>query len=196
MIRTLARSLREHKRGSLLTILFSVVEVVFEILIPLCMSELIDSGIDKGDMPVVMKHGVLLLIFAALELLAGMLSARLGAKASAGFAANLRSDMYGNVQTLAFSNIDKFSTASVVTRLTTDVTNVQNSYQMLIRIAVRGPVMMLFSMIVSFRINTQIALVFLAVIPILAVLLVLIVRKVHPIFGRVFHTYDELNNVV
>ena len=104
--------------------------------------------------------------------------------------------MYDNVQTFAFSNIDKFSTASIVTRLTTDVTNIQNAYQMLIRMAVRGPVMLVFSMIVSFRINTTIALIFLAVIPIMAVLLLLIIRKVGPFFTRVFHTYDELNNVV
>ena len=104
--------------------------------------------------------------------------------------------MYDNVQTFSFSNIDKFSTASIVTRLTTDVTNIQNAYQMLIRMAVRGPVMLVFSMIVSFRINTTIALIFLAVIPIMAVLLLLIIRKVGPLFGRVFRTYDTLNNVV
>lgn len=196
MIKTLLGSLREYKRGSILTILLSVLEAAFEILIPLRMADLIDQGIDLGDMAAVWKFGIAILIFAALQLLTGVLSAHIAAKTSVGFSANLRQDMYDNVQTFAFSNIDKFSTASIVTRLTTDVTNIQNAYQMLIRMAVRGPVMLVFSMIVSFRINTTIALIFLAVIPIMALLLLLIIRKVGPILTRVFHTYDELNNVV
>lgn len=196
MIKTLAKSLREHRSGSVFTIFLSVFEVVFEIVIPLCMASLIDNGIEKGDMPVVLKYGIFLLCFAVLQLATGALAAVFGAKASVGFAANLQQDMFDNVQTFAFSNIDKFSAASIVTRLTTDVTNIQNAYQMLIRMAIRGPVMLIFSMIVSFRINTQIALIFLAVIPVLAVLLVFIVRKVHPIFTRVFSSYDRLNNTV
>lgn len=196
MIKTLLGSLREYKRGSILTILLSVLEAAFEILIPLRMADLIDQGIDLGNMAAVWKFGIAILIFAALQLLTGVLSAHIAAKTSVGFSANLRQDMYDNVQTFSFSNIDKFSTASIVTRLTTDVTNIQNAYQMLIRMAVRGPVMLVFSMIVSFRINTTIALIFLAVIPIMAVLLLLIIRKVGPIFSRVFCTYDTLNNVV
>ena len=196
MIKTLLGSLREYKRGSILTILLSVLEAAFEILIPLRMADLIDQGIDLGDMAAVWKFGIAILIFAALQLLTGVLSAHIAAKTSVGFSANLRQDMYDNVQTFSFSNIDKFSTASIVTRLTTDVTNIQNAYQMLIRMAVRGPVMLVFSMIVSFRINTTIALIFLAVIPIMALLLLLIIRKVGPLFNRVFHTYDALNNVV
>ena len=196
MIKTLLGSLREYKRGSILTILLSILEAAFEILIPLRMADLIDQGIDLGDMAAVWKFGIAILIFAALQLLTGVLSAHIAAKTSVGFSANLRQDMYDNVQTFAFSNIDKFSTASIVTRLTTDVTNIQNAYQMLIRMAVRGPVMLVFSMIVSFRINTTIALIFLAVIPIMALLLLLIIRKVGPLFGRVFRTYDTLNNVV
>lgn len=196
MIKTLLGSLREYKRGSILTILLSILEAAFEILIPLCMADLIDQGIDLGNMAAVWKFGIAILIFAALQLLTGVLSAHIAAKTSVGFSANLRQDMYDNVQTFSFSNIDKFSTASIVTRLTTDVTNIQNAYQMLIRMAVRGPVMLVFSMIVSFRINTTIALIFLAVIPIMAVLLLLIIRKVGPLFNRVFHTYDTLNNVV
>ena len=160
------------------------------------MADLIDQGIDLGDMAAVWKFGIAILIFAALQLLTGVLSAHIAAKTSVGFSANLRQDMYDNVQTFAFSNIDKFSTASIVTRLTTDVTNIQNAYQMLLRMAVRGPVMLVFAMIVSFRINTTVALIFLAVIPIMALLLLLIICKVGPIFTRVFHTYDELNNVV
>ena len=196
MIKTLLRSLREYKRGSILTILLSILEAAFEILIPLRMADLIDQGIDLGNMAAVWKFGIAILIFAALQLLTGVLSAHIAAKTSVGFSANLRQDMYDNVQTFSFSNIDKFSTASIVTRLTTDVTNIQNAYQMLIRMAVRSPVMLVFSMIVSFRINTTIALIFLAVIPIMALLLLLILRKVGPLFNRVFHTYDELNNVV
>lgn len=196
MIKTLLGSLREYKRGSILTILLSILEAALEILIPLRMADLIDQGIDLGNMAAVWKFGIAILIFAALQLLTGVLSAHIAAKTSVGFSANLRQDMYDNVQTFAFSNIDKFSTASIVTRLTTDVTNIQNAYQMLIRMAVRGPVMLVFSMIVSFRINTTIALIFLAVIPIMALLLLLIIRKVGPLFGRVFRTYDTLNNVV
>lgn len=196
MIKILSGSLREYKRGSILTILLSILEAAFEILIPLRMADLIDQGIDLGDMAAVWKFGIAILIFAALQLLTGVLSAHIAAKTSVGFSANLRQDMYDNVQTFSFSNIDKFSTASIVTRLTTDVTNIQNAYQMLLRMAVRGPVMLVFAMIVSFRINTTVALIFLAVIPIMALLLLLIICKVGPIFTRVFHTYDELNNVV
>lgn len=196
MIKTLFKSLREYKKGSIITILLSILEVAFEILIPLCMAELIDKGVDLGDMRAVWKFGIALLIFAALQLITGMLSAHTGAKTAVGFSANLRQDMYDNVQTFAFSNIDKFSTASIVTRLTTDVTNIQNAYQMLIRMAVRGPVMMIFAMIVSFRINSTIAWIFLAVIPIMAILLIFIIKNVNPVFKRVFHTYDNLNNIV
>lgn len=196
MLKTLAGSLREYKKSSFAAIFFSGIEVIFEIVIPLCMSNLIDSGIEKSNMSMVWKFGILLLIFALLQLATGMLSTYTAAKASTGFSANLRQDMYDNMQTFAFSNIDRFSTASIVTRLTTDVTNVQNAYQMLIKLAVRGPVMLIVSMIVSFRINRQISLIFLAIVPVLGVLLALIVRKVHPVFEKVFHTYDDLNNVV
>lgn len=196
MLKTLAGSLREYKKSSFAAIFFSGIEVIFEIVIPLCMSNLIDNGIEKSNMSMVWKFGILLLVFALLQLATGMLSAYTAAKAATGFSANLRQDMYDNMQTFAFSNIDRFSTASIVTRLTTDVTNVQNAYQMLIKLAVRGPVMLIVSMIVSFRINRQISLIFLAIVPVLGVLLALIVRKVHPVFEKVFHTYDDLNNVV
>ena len=196
MLKTLAGSLREYRKSSFAAIFFSGIEVIFEIVIPLCMSNLIDSGIEKSNMSMVWKFGILLLVFALLQLATGMLSAYTAAKAATGFSANLRQDMYDNMQTFAFSNIDRFSTASIVTRLTTDVTNVQNAYQMLIKLAVRGPVMLIVSMIVSFRINRQISFIFLAIVPVLGVLLALIVRKVHPVFEKVFHTYDDLNNVV
>ena len=196
MLKTLAKSLREYKASSGLTMLLSMLEVVFEIVIPLTMSYLIDYGIEEGIMANVWKYGALLIVFAVMQLVTGWLSAFFGAKASCGFAANLRQDMYDNVQTFAFSNIDKFSTASIVTRLTTDVTNLQNAFQMIIRLAIRGPVMIIFSMIVSFRLSRDISLIFLAVIPILAIALGIIVIKVYPVFDRVFHTYDKLNNVV
>lgn len=196
MLKTLAKSLREYRRTSILTIIMATLEVVFEIVIPLCMADLIDFGVEKGEMHMVMKYGAALLFFAILELAAGMIAAGTAAKAAAGFTANLRQDMFDNVQTFAFSNIDKFSTSSIVTRLTTDAANVQNAWQMIIRMAMRGPVMILFSMIVSFRISREISLVFLLLIPVLAVGLVAIVRAVHPIFERVFGTYDKLNNIV
>ena len=196
MIKTLAKSLREYKKESWLTVFLSIFEVVFEIVIPLCMADLIDYGIEGGTMGKVWKYGIALLLFALLQLLTGIWSAHAAAKASAGFAANLRSDMYDRVQTFAFSNIDRFSTASIVTRLTTDVTNLQNAYLMIIRMAIRGPVMIIFSMIVAIRINLEISMTFFVVIPVMAVLLAVIVLRVHPIFKRVFETYDGLNNVV
>lgn len=196
MIKTLIKSLREYKKESWLTVFLSIFEVVFEIVIPLCMADFIDYGVEGGNMNKVWKYGIALLLFATLQLLTGIWSAHAGAKASAGFAANLRSDMYDRVQTFAFSNIDRFSTASIVTRLTTDVTNLQNAYLMIIRMAIRGPVMILFSMIIAIRINLEISLTFLAVIPVMAILLAVIVLRVNPIFKRVFGTYDGLNNVV
>jgi len=190
------KSLRECKKMSGVTMFLSILEVVFEIVIPLCMSNLIDLGIQNGAMNAVVTYGIALLIFAAMQLITGFLAARIGAKATAGFTANLRQDMYDNIQTFSFSNIDKFSTASIVTRLTTDVTNVQNAYQMLIRMAIRGPVMILFSMIVAFQINRNISLMFQVLIPLLAIGLYFIIRGVNPVFKRVFATYDKLNRVV
>ena len=192
MIKTLWKSLRGYKKTSLLTIGLTLFEVVFEIVIPLCMAELIDRGVEQGEMNLVLKYGLALVVFALLQLMTGMGSALAAARS----AANLRQDMYDNVQTFSFSNIDKFSTSSIVTRLTTDVTNVQNAYQMLIKLAMRGPFMILFAMVVSFRINRGISLVFLALIPVLGIGLILIVRTVHPIFQKVFENYDRLNNVV
>ena len=196
MTKTLLGSLREYKKGSILTILLSVLEAAFEILIPLRMADLIDQGIEPGEMAAVWKFGTIILVFAALQLLTGVLSAHVAAKTSVGFSANLRQDMYDNVQTFAFSNIDKFSTASIVTRLTTDTTNVQNAFQMLMRMAIRAPVMLVFSMVVSFRISRDISMTFLIILPILALALFFIIRSVFPVFSRVFRTYDELNNVV
>ena len=196
MLKTLSKSLREYKRTSVIAVLLTITEVVFEIIIPSCMAYLIDFGIEAGAMQTVFKYGAALLVFALIQLLTGVFSSVTAAKASAGFAANLRQDMYGNVQTFSFSNIDKFSPSSIITRLTTDVTNVLNSYQMLVKLAVRAPGMMIFAMIASFRISTNISLIFLCMIPLLGLGIFLIIRKVHPIFRTVFKTYDTLNNVV
>ena len=196
MLKTLSKSLREYKRMSVLAVLLTITEVVFEIIIPSCMAYLIDFGIELGAMGTVFKYGAALLIFAIIQLLTGVFSSITAAKASAGFAANLRQDMYANVQTFSFSNIDKFSTSSIITRLTTDVTNVLNSYQMLVKLAVRAPGMMIFAMIASFRISPKISMIFLCMIPLLGLGIFLIISKVHPIFRNVFKTYDKLNNVV
>ena len=145
--------------------MLSLSEVAFEIVIPLCISGLIDYGVDKGNMSAVWKYGIILLLLASLQYITGVFSAKCGAKAAIGFGANLRQDMYDKVQTYSFSNIDKFSTASIVTRLTTDVNNIQNAFHQLIRMAVRSPGMMIFAMVASFRISHEISMVFLVAIP-------------------------------
>lgn len=196
MIKTLMKSIREYKKPSLLAPLFVTFEVILEVLIPWLMANLIDYGVDLGDMDYIVKVGVALIISCLISLVCGALSGKFAADASAGFAKNLRHDMFYSVQNFSFKNIDKFSTASIVTRLTTDVTNVQNSYQMIIRIAVRSPMMLIFSMIMSFNTNPEISLIFLCAVPILAVGLFFIITNAHPVFKRVFKTYDKLNNVV
>ena len=196
MIKKLAGSIRQYKKDSILAPIFMVLEVVMEVIIPLLMANLIDFGIDKGNMDYIFKIGIALAISCGLSLLFGTLSGKFAAIASAGYAKNLRKDMYYNVQNFSFSNIDKFSTASIVTRLTTDVTNVQNAYQMIIRIAVRAPIMLIFALIMAFNVNHKLSLIFLVAIPILGGGLLLIFSKVNPIMKRVFKTYDKLNNVV
>lgn len=196
MLKKLSESIRQYKRDSLLAPMFMVLEVVMEVIIPLLMASLIDLGVDAGNSAYILKIGMVLILSCGMSLLFGALSGRHAARASAGFAKNLRKDMYYNVQKFSFSNIDKFSTASIVTRLTTDVTNVQNAYQMIIRVAVRGPVMLIFALFMSFRVSSKLAVIFLCAIPVLAIGLLLIIRYAHPIMERVFKTYDYLNNVV
>lgn len=196
MIKRLLKSVGEYKRDSILSPIFVTLEVVMEVVIPILMAVLIDNGINKGNMSTIYKMGIILIAFALISLLFGALSGKFAASASAGYAKNLRRDMYYNVQNFSFANIDKFSTSSIVTRLTTDVTNVQNAYQMIIRIAVRCPAMLIFALCMAFGVNARLSLIFLAVIPILAVGLILIATRAHPIFVRVFQTYDKLNNVV
>ena len=196
LIRTLGGSLREYKKDSLLAPAFVAVESVLEILIPTVMASLIDQGISGGSMPAIIKFGVILFVCSMFSLASGFLAGKFAAIAAAGLAKNLRKDQFEKVQGFSFTNIDKFSTGSIITRLTTDVTNLQNAYGMMIRMGVRAPIMVVVAWIFSFRISPSISLVFLACIPILAIGLCGLVVIVHPVFERVFHTYDELNNVV
>jgi len=199
MIRKLLKSVREYKAASIKAPVYVSLEVVMEVIIPLLMAELIDKGINVGGsegMAVTLKMGLALLFSSLLSLAFGALAGKYAATASAGFAKNLRRDMYVHVQDFSFANIDRFSTAGLVTRMTTDVTNVQNTYQMVIRTAFRSPFMLLFSLIAAFFVDRKLSLVFLIFIPILGLGLYLISSNAHPIFERVFKTYDKLNGVV
>ncbi len=193
MIKTLARYIGEYRRESILTPFFTALEVLMEVLIPFVTASIIDKGIETGDMHKVLLYGGIMLALAFLSLFFGVQAGRYGAAASTGFAANLRDGMYENIQTFSFSNIDKFSTAGLVTRMTTDVTNLQNAYQMMLRIAVRAPLTLICSMVMCFLINMRLSLVFLAALVVLAGVLTVIVRKTMPIFKQVFHQYDALN---
>lgn len=183
MIRKLAGCVREYKRASILTPIFVTMEVVMEVVIPLLMAKLIDWGIDQGDMAMIVKIGLILVLATIISLAFGVLSGKYAAVASAGFAKNLRKDMYARVQGFSFSNIDRFSTSSIVTRLTTDVTNVQNAFQMIIRVAVRAPVMLIFSLGMAFSVNPSLSLIFLAAIPVLGIGLYLVATHAHPILS-------------
>ena len=196
MIKRLAQCVREYKKDSILSPLYVLVEALLDVAIPFVMADLIDKGIESGNMSMTLRYGAILVGFALVALAFGALSGRSCARATAGFARNLRHDMFHHLQVYSFSNIDKFSSAGLVTRLTTDVSNVQNAFMMIIRTLIRCPAMLIFAMVMSFRINHDISLIFLAVIPILGIGLYLIIRHVHPVFERVFKTYDRLNGVV
>ena len=196
MIKRLLKSVREFKKDALLTPFFVVLEVVMEVIIPMVMALLIDKGIDGQDMAAIWEYGIILVLCAMLALVFGAAAGTFAARASTGFARNLRHDMYYNVQNFSFSNIDKFSTGSIVTRLTTDVTNVQNAFQMCTRIAVRCPVMLVFALFMAMKINSRMALVFLAVLPILAIGMGILMKVVGPVFERAFKIYDRMNTVV
>ncbi len=196
MIKRLMRSIREYKAASIRTAIFAGLEVLLEIIIPFFMADIIDKGIYGGNMNVLLKLGVMMGICVIAGLVLGFLAGAQAADASSGFAKNLRKDMYHHIQGFSFANIDKFSTASLVTRLTTDVTNIQNAYMMIIRIAVRSPLMMIFALIMSCTISWKLALIFLIMIPVLGGGLVWIIVKSHPIFEKVFKQYDNLNGVV
>ena len=196
MINKLSKSIREYKKQTILTPVFVTFEVILEVLIPLLMSRIIDDGLSKGDMNVVYITGAILVVCAFISLACGILSGLNGSKASVGFATNLRHDLYYKVQDFSFYNIDKFSTSSLITRLTTDVGNIQFAFQMIIRIAVRAPLMLIASVVAAFTISPKLALVYLLIIPILGIGLWLIGSRAHPIMKKVFETYDDLNNVV
>ena len=193
---TVLKSVREYKWVSIVTPLLKILEVVMEVLIPFYMANLIDYGIDKGDMGYVVQMGIILVCFTVLSLAFGIGGGITSAIASTGFAKNLRKDMYYNVQKFSFSNIDKFSTSSIVTRLTTDVTNIQMAYQMSLVLAVRAPIMFIVAIIASFRINSQLAWIYVFCVPVILITMLILLSFVHPIFQRVFKTYDQLNNVV
>lgn len=196
MIKRLSKSIREYKKASLLAPFFVALEVVMEVIIPYYMGKMLDYGVNLKDMNYIVRTGIMLAVFCIMSLVFGALAGKYAAFASAGFSKNLRHDMFHNVQSFSFSNIDKFSVSSLVTRLTTDVTNLQNAYQMIIRIAIRSPLMIVFSLVMAIRVSPRLSLVFLAVLPLLALGLFYIVTHAFPIFQRVFKTYDKLNTIV
>ena len=196
MFKKLSKYVKEYKKAAMLTPFFVILEVVMEVIIPLLMAKIIDVGIQNGDVKYILEIGGLLIVSAILSLTFGMLSGRFAAKASSGYAKNLRKEMFHKIQDYSFENIDKFSTSSLVTRMTTDVTNVQMAFQMIIRILVRGPIMMIFALLMVMSISAKLSLVFFVAIPLLGFVLFYIARKAHPNFERVFKKYDKLNRVV
>lgn len=200
MIKTLSRCVREYKLPSILAPVFVSLEVIMEVVIPFLMGKLLDNGINandgEGNMIYILQIGAVLTVLCVLSLTFGVLAGKYASKASTGFSKNLRHDMFYNLQSFSFSNIDRFSVSSLVTRMTTDVTNLQNAYQMIIRIAVRSPMMLIFSVVMAFRVSTKLSLIFLCIIPLLAAGLLFVIKHAHPIFERVFKTYDKLNRVV
>ena len=196
MIRKLMESVREYKRDSILTPLFVGAEVILEVLIPFFMAGIIDVGLANGDMPYTVRMGIILTAAAFLSLVTGALSGHFAARASAGFAKNLRKDMFYRIQGFSFANIDKFSPESLITRLTTDVTNVQMAFQMVIRILIRGPLMLVFALVMAMGINMRLSVIFFCAIPVLGAGLIFIALKAHKHFEKVFQTYDHLNGVV
>ncbi len=196
MIKKIAKSIREYKKEAILTPILVAIEVVTEVVVPYFMALLIDEGISKSSMNDTVRIGLMLITFTILSLGLGAICGILGARAGSGFAKNLRKDLYYKVQNFSFANIDKFSTSSIVTRLTTDVTNVQQAFQMIIRIAIRAPLMLIFSLIMAMKINMKMSLIFLGLIPVVAIVLFVISRIVMPLFDKVFKKYDDLNNIV
>ncbi|MDO4619538.1 MAG: ABC transporter ATP-binding protein [Lachnospiraceae bacterium] len=195
MIKTLLKSVREYKKASLLTPFFMMLEVLLETILPLVMAMLIDR-LGSGSMGPVLRYGSILVVMAMLSLLCGAMSGRFGATASCGFAKNLRQDLFFQIQKFSFQDIDHFSTSSLVTRMTTDVTNVQNAYQMIIRIAVRTPLMIIFSIVMSCSINVRMAMIFIVLLPLVAGAIIGISKIVMPIFKRIFKRYDRMNSSV
>ncbi|WP_305140086.1 ABC transporter ATP-binding protein [Thomasclavelia cocleata] len=193
MLKTLLTQVKEYKKVAILTPILVILEVILEVAIPFLMSMIIDKGINVNDLDVVVKIGVIMLIASFVSLLAGALAGKYAAKASTGFAKNLRKAMYYNIQDFSFANIDKYSTAGLVTRLMTDVTNVQNAFQMIIRMCIRAPLMLICAMTMAFIINARLALIFVVAIIFLGIVLTFIMTRAHPLFKRIFRTYDDLN---
>ena len=192
-MRTVLKQLKQYKRDTFLTMVFTTLEVIMEVLLPFITALIIDNGLEQSDMPAILKYGVLMLVMAVVSLFSGAMAGKFAASASSGFACNLRESMYIRVQDYSFSNIDKLSTAGLVTRMTTDVTNLQNAFQMIIRIAVRAPLMLVSSMVMCFLINRNLSLVFLAALCFLAVVLAVIMKRSSSVFREVFDRYDDLN---
>ncbi len=193
MIKTLARQIKEYKRASLVTPIFMILEVAMEMVIPLLMASIIDDGVQAGDMKHIFAIGCYMILAAIVGLFAGVMGGKYGAKASTGFARNLREAMYENIQTFSFTNIDKFSTAGLVTRMTTDVTNIQNAYQMLLRMCFRAPVSLICAMLMTFLINARVASIYLVAVVFLGIVIIFIMRAVSKYFSEVFKKYDDLN---
>ncbi|AWM73176.1 ABC transporter ATP-binding protein [Lactobacillus apis] len=196
MINTLRKSIRQYKKQSLLSPLFVICEVIIEMLIPYLVGILIDNGIMKGNMPYIMKTGLLLFVITIVSLVLGAGASYFSAHAAAGFAANLRKDMFYHVQDFSFENIDKFSSSSLVTRMTTDVNNIQMAYQMMIRIAVRAPMMLIVSIIMSLIISPRLSLIFVVIAPVFVIIMALIIKSANPYFPKIFRGYDQMNQVV
>ena len=196
MIRTLLKEVKEYKAASIATPIFMILEVLFETLIPFLMASIIDKGVNTGDIHHIYKVGGIMIVAAFLGLLAGMAGGRYGAKASTGFAKNLRNAMFDRIQTYSFANIDHFSTAGLVTRLTTDVTNVQNAYQMMLRMMMRAPASMVCAMVMAFAINARMASIYLVAVLILGIILFFIIRHATAYFQQAFPKYDALNESV
>ena len=193
MLKTLGAQVKEFKKASIATPIFMILEVIMEMIIPLMMASIIDNGVEKGDLHHIYVVGAFMVVAAAIGLFAGIMGGKYGAKASAGFAKNLRQAMFENIQEYSFSNIDKFSTAGLVTRLTTDVTNLQNAYQMILRMCMRAPASMIIAMIMSFYINARLASIYLVAVILLGTCLFLIMRSATKYFEQAFPKYDELN---
>ena len=196
MLKVLGAQIKEFKKDSIITPLFMILEVIMEMIIPLLMASIIDEGVNAGNMNHILKVGGLMIVVAIIGLFAGLMGAKFGARASTGFARNLRKAMFDNIQTYSFSNIDKYSTSSLITRLTTDVTNLQNSYQMILRMAMRAPASMIIAMVMAFSINARLASIYLVAVVFLACMIGLIVPRATKHFRQVFEKYDELNSSV
>ena len=193
MLKVLGAQIKEFKKDSLMTPVFMILEVIMEMIIPLLMASIIDDGVNAGNMNHIYKVGAYMVVAAVIGLWAGMMGAKYGAKASTGFARNLRKAMFENIQTFSFSNIDKYSTSSLITRLTTDVTNLQNAYQMLLRMAMRAPASMIIAMIMAFSINAKLASTYLIAVIFLAACIAMIIPRATKYFRQVFEKYDDLN---